>query len=317
MSKESFLKSLIKGRKEKSSEKRGIKKVGKKEQRKKAEKIEKIEGLVEKLKKLWEESEKEIKKMEVDEVFSFISSLSLPETSHIFLEDISNKFLKEFDWKRFKERKFLGDDLGLFLSAFLEKNIKNHILSQKNEGIEFEKIKPVEVCLKVKEIPIILNFLGYQNPKKLLLTIEGDCGLNTGEKMQGGKIIVEGDCNDGTGSEMQEGEINIKGNCRNWTGYKIQGGRINVEGNCRDWTGNRMRGGRIIVKGDCGNYTGGKMEGGVLDIKGEARFFDKSAFSSKNQGTIIIRGNIEIWKNGNWTKKGREMLKRKEFLIQK
>ncbi|MCD6085862.1 hypothetical protein J7J41_02625 [bacterium] len=73
------------------------------------------------MKKLWEENEKEIKKMEADEVFSFISSLSLPETPPVFLEDISNKFLKEFDWKRFEEREYFGDDLGLFLSAFLEK----------------------------------------------------------------------------------------------------------------------------------------------------------------------------------------------------
>jgi len=313
---ESFLKSLIKGRKEKSSEKK-IKEVGKKEQRKKAEKIETIERLVEELKKLWEENEKEIKKMEADEVFSFISSLSLPETSPVFLEDISNKFLKEFDWKRFEEREYFGDDLGLFLSAFLEKNIRNHISSQENKGIELENIKPIEVCLKVEEIPVFLNFLGYQNPKKLLLTIEGSCGLNTGEKMQGGKIIIEGNCNDGTGFEMEGGKINVKGSCRNWTGYKMKGGEINVEENCRDWAGNRMRGGRIIIGGDCGDYTGGKMEDGELNIKGEVRTFDKSAFSSKNQGTIIVRGSIEIWKNGNWTKEGREMLKKKEFLIQK
>jgi len=56
------------------------------------------------------------------------------------------------------------------------------------------------------------------------------------------------------------------------------------------------------------------MRGGELSIKGEVVAFDESAFSSDNKGTIIWK-NIEIWRNGDWTKKGREMRKRGEIPV--
>jgi len=242
----------------------------------KIEEFEMVEKTVEKsikeLKKLWEENEGRIKRRY--EIFSFFYSLSLPEVPSSLLERISNKFLKKFDWEKFKERKLLECDLGLFLSAFLKKNVENYILSQKNKGIKEENIKPIKVHLKVKELPIRLDYLGYQNPKKLHLIIEGDCGYWVGNEMEGGKIIVEGGC----GRE----------------------------------TGHQMQGGKIIVKGDCEGWTGSFMKGGELNIKGEVEFFDKSAFSPDNKGTIIWK-NTKVWENGKWTKEGEEMLEKGEL----
>ena len=245
-----------------------------------------IEKPVKELKKLWKENEEEMRKQRRKyETFSFSYSLPLPETPPSFLERVSNKFLKEFDWGKFREfdwkkikgRKHLNTDLGLFLSAFLKKNIENYILSQKNKGIKEKNIKPIEVHLKVKEAPIVLDCLGYQNPKKLHLVIEGDCRGNTGEKMQGGEIVVEGGCR--------------------WN------------------TGIKMQGGKIIVEGNCGSWTGYAMKGGELNIKGEVKSFHKSAFSSNNQGTIIWK-RTKIWENGDWTKEGKEMKERGEIPVE-
>ena len=231
--------------------------------------------IVEKLKKLWEKNEGKIKMKCFDETFSFFSSLPLPVIPPSFLERISNKFLKEFNWKKFEKRIEIEIDLGLFLSAFLKKNIEKYILSQKEKGIKEENIKPIEVHLKVKELPIRLWCLGYRNPKKLHLIIEGDCGRVVGFEMQGGEVIVRGNCGRGPGWGMQ--------------------------------------GGKIVVEGNCGSLTGMWMEDGELNIKGKVKSFDASAFSPDNKGTIIWK--TKIWENGNWTKEGKKMRKRGKILV--
>jgi len=261
----------------------------------KIEEFEIVEKSVKELKKLWEENEEKVKGEFNDEVFPLFSSLPLLEIPPFLLERTSNKFLKEFDWKKFEEREYLSADLGLFLSAFLRKNIENYILSQKRKGIKEENIKPIEVHLKVKELPVLLNCLGYQNPEKLHLIIEGDCGWNIGERMQGGKIIVKGNCGSNTGLGMQDG-------------------KIIVEKNCGKYTGKRMQGGEIVVEGNCERGTGWRMKGGELNIKGEVKSFFRSAFYSYNQGTIIWKGT-KIWEKGNWTKEGKEMWEKGEIPV--
>jgi len=264
----------------------------------KIEEFEMVEKSVKELKKLWEENEEEIRKKEYgSEIFSFFSSLPLPEVPSFLLERTSNKFLnkflKEFDWKKFEGKEDFETYLGLFLSAFLNKNIENYVLSQKRKGIKEENIRPIEVRLKVKELPACLDVLGCQNAKKLHLIIEGDVGMWTGDEMEGGRVIV-------------------KGNCGNYTGKLIQDGKIIVERSCGSYTGESMQGGKIIIEGNCKDWTGLDMKGGVLNIKGEVESFDKSAFSPDNQGTIIWK-NTKIWENGNWTKEGKEMWERREI----
>jgi len=325
MSKESFKQPIKKEPPIKEMEKKldkAEKMVEEVEKRLKTEEAEKkieeyIEKSVKELKKLWKENEDKIRKKEYwSETFSFFFSLSLPEVSPFLLERISNKFLKEFNWKKFEGKEDFETYLGLFLSAFLKKNIENYILSQKEKGIKEENIKPIEVYLKVKEeAPYRLSSLGYQNPKKLHLIIEGDCEHGTGEYMQGGKIIVEGNCGNWAGAIMQGGKIVIEGNCGDSIGYEMKKGEIIVEGNCGNWIGEYMQGGKIIVERNCRRWTGKNMQGGELNIKGEVKSFDKSAFSSNNKGTIIWK-NTKTWENGNWTKEGKEMWERGEIPVE-
>jgi len=222
----------------------------------KIEEFEMVEKSVKELKKLWKENEKKLDTKNKHEAFSFFSSLPLPEVSPSLLERISNEFLKEL--KGFGRIECLEYGLGLFLSAFLSKNIENYVSSQKEKGIKEEKIKSIEVHLNVEELPIPLDCLGWQNPKKLHLIIEGNCGLEIG-------------------GEMRDGEITIEGNCKDWTGLDMKGGELNV--------------------------------------KGEVKSFDKSAFSSNNQGTIIWK-RTKIWENGDWTKEGKEMKERGEIPVE-
>ena len=217
MPKESF-EQFVKRQKEKLEKaKRIVEEVkGKwKEELKKFE-FEMVEKSAEELKKLWKENEREAYTKNTNNTFSFFFSLPLPEVPSFLLEKISNKFLKEFDWKKFKERKYTGIDLGLFLSAFLKKNIENYISSQKQKGIKEENIKPIEVHLDVKELPVTLGCLGYQNPQKLYLSVEGNLRYFTGAKMEGGEIIV-------------------KGNCGSWTGDKMKGGVLILEGEVKSF----------------------------------------------------------------------------------
>ena len=281
------------------------------------EEHEMVEKPVKELKKLWEENEKEMRRQRREyETFFFSYSLPLPETSPSFLERVSNKFLKEFDWKKFEGRRFLNTDLGLFLSAFLKKNVENYVLSQERKGVKEENIKPIEVHLNVKELPIRLDFLGYRNPKRLHLFIKGDVGLYVGCSMTGGKIEIKGNAGHYVGWKMCGGEIKIEEDAGAFVGEEMKGGEIKIEGNIEGSnTGARMRSGKIIVKGNARNYVGWEMYGGEIKIDREVKYFDRSAFVPPNKGTIIWKGT-KIWRNGNWTKEGKEMWERGEIPVE-
>jgi len=249
----------------------------------KIEEFEMVEKPVKELKKLWEENEEKIrKKMSYNNSLSFISSLPLPEAHPFLLERISNKFLKEFEWKKFLETAEAEtldweiQKVGIFLSEFLKKNMEKYLFDQKSKGLKEEEINPIKIHLNVKELPIRLNMLGYRNPKKLHLIIEGDVGMWTGEEMEGGRVIVKGNCGSVTGEEM--------------------------------------KGGEIIVKGNCEDNTGRDMRGGTLILEGEVEGFEWSAFYPSNHGTIIWK-STKIWENGDWTKEGKEMKKKGKIPI--
>ncbi len=299
----------------------------------KIEKIKIIEKSVKELKKLWEKNEGKIKEKSLNKTVSSISSLPLPEVPPSCLEEISNRFIREFDWEKFKWRVNLSGDLGLFLSVFFRKNIEKYILYQEREGIKEKDIKPVEVRLKIGEVPIItFDLLGYQNPEKLHLIIEGGCGsqigykmqggkiivkddcelfYSIGEKMQGGEIIIEGNCGKWTGQEMQGGKIIVKGDCRDCTGKEMRGGEIIIEGNCGDWAGQEMQGGKIIVEGNCGKWTGQEMRGGEIIVKGNCGSY---AGKEMQGGKIVVEGNCWEW-IGEYMKGGELNIKGKVILF--
>jgi len=294
MPKESF-EQFVKRQKEKLDKAEKVVEKVKEEWKEKIEEFEMVEKSVKELKKLWEENEEEGRRRGcLYGTFFFFLSLPFPEIPPFLLEKVSNKFLKEFDWKKFK-RVDLEEHVGVFLSAFLKKNIENYISSQKRKGIKEEKIKPIEIHLDVKELPVRVEALGFQNPKKLHLIIEGNTEDYIGEEMEGGKIIV-------------------KGGCDFYAGKSMKGGKIVVEGNCGPKVGQGMEGGEIIVKGDCEDFTGYEMKNGILILEGEVKTFGRSAFSPENKGTVIWK-NIKIWENGDWTKEGKEMWEKGEIPV--
>ena len=125
------------------------------------------------------------------------------------------------------------------------------------------------------------------------------------------KIRVEGDAGDDTGLLMSGGKIHIEGNAGDWTGKHMSDGEIYVEGNARGYTGRSMSGGEIHVEGHAGGWTGCAMSGGILRIDGDVAFFDRTAFSSNNKGTIIWKKQT-IWENGKKAEPGWTNLKVEE-----
>ena len=79
------------------------------------------------------ENEEKIKEKKLNETFSFIFSLPLleiPLGCPQILERVSNKFLKEFDWKKFEER----TDGGVTMTRVRRSSVK-----QNSGGAETEK----------------------------------------------------------------------------------------------------------------------------------------------------------------------------------
>jgi len=99
-------------------------------------------------------------------------------------------------------------------------------------------------------------------------------------------------------------------------GYKNpEKSHVLIRGDVNWCAGARMTGGKVVIEGNTNSQTGQYMTGGILEIKGEVKSFDKSAFSPNNKGTIIWKG-IEIWRNGGWTKEGKEMWERGEIPVE-
>ena len=209
-----------------------------------------IKKIVEELKRIWKENEEGIReRWEYDSLggLLFFLSLPLPEVPPSYLEEISNRFLKEFSWKKFG--KYFGEGLGLLLSAFLKKNIEDYVLSEKKKGIKESQIEPIKVHLDVEGLPFRLDCLGYENPAELYLIIKGNCGDRIGYEMEGGKIVIKGNCGESAGA--------------------------------------RMQGGKIIIKRNCGVSAGEYMQDGELNIKGEVKSLGKFGLFYPNDGTIV------------------------------
>jgi formylmethanofuran dehydrogenase subunit C len=97
--------------------------------------------------------------------------------------------------------------------------------------------------------------------------------------------------------------VRVLGDAGVEVGYKMSGGEICVEGNAGNWTGDNMSGGEIYIKGNAENWTGPFMSNGILRIDGDVGSFHKTAFCSKNKGTIIWKKQ-KIWENGQKVEPG-------------
>jgi len=136
------------------------------------------------------------------------------------------------------------------------------------------------------------DMIGFKLDSKKSIHIKGDAGGAVGCFMSGGEIYVEGDVEYRTGEYMS-------------------GGKIYVKGSAGKYTGNNMLGGKIHVESDAGVETGYNMFGGTLRIDGDVASFADNAFSYKNKGTIIWKGQT-IWENGQQVEPGWTNLNVKE-----
>jgi len=103
------------------------------------------------------------------------------------------------------------DNLGLFLSALIN------------------NCKDTDFIIHTRHLPEELELLGYKNIKNI--TVEGNCGLGLGFRMEGGRIAVEGSTGDSPGAAMAGGDIVVKGDAGRRAGESMSGGVITVEGN--------------------------------------------------------------------------------------
>jgi glutamate synthase domain-containing protein 3 len=105
--------------------------------------------------------------------------------------------------------------------------------------------------------------------------------------------------------------IYVGGDAGYGIGWHMSGGEIYVKGSAGNLTGNRMSGGEIHVEGNAGWFTGDTMFSGTLRIDGDVASFDKTAFTSDNEGTIVWKKQT-IWKNGKKEEPGWTNLKVEE-----
>ncbi len=181
----------------------------------------------------------------------------------------------------FADEEYLSSKAGFFISALV------------NNGNETEykvfvpHIEEIRGHLKLK-----VSWLGYRNTKNL--TIEGNIEACTGDKMQGGQIIVNGNVR-GTelGDFMEGGRIIVNGNMGTGVGIKMKNGEIIINGNVSANIGDNMLGGVIRINGDvnAGFLVGESMKGGEIHVNGklDLRGFDLHVISGKvfHNGKLI------------------------------
>ncbi|MFA5831718.1 MAG: hypothetical protein WC878_07895 [Candidatus Paceibacterota bacterium] len=204
------------------------------------------------------------------------------------------------------------------IGAFMDK--QEDPFKQKVEAVlkEVEETKPTSANAVAgkEEKPIppdaeVIDGTGQDEIGRNLSTgksilVKGDAGNWTGYSMSDGEIRVKGNAASKTGDHMSGGEIYIGGDAGWRTGDHMSGGEIHVEGDAGNETGHSMSSGKIHVKGAAGNWTGLNMFGGTLRVDSDVESFNETAFSSKNKGTIIWKGET-IWQDGKkvepgWTK---------------
>jgi hypothetical protein len=157
--------------------------------------------------------------------------------------------------------------------------------------------KKVEAVLKGIEEPASAD-LGYGEAKEKLIPSDAE--------------VIDGMDQNKIGEDLVAGKsIRVLGNVGDRTGYFMSGGEIYVEGNAGNMVGRFMSGGEIHVEGNAGEWTGDSMSNGTLRVDGDVASFDDIAFTPKNKGTIIWKGET-IWENGTKIEPGWTNLNVKE-----
>ncbi len=132
-----------------------------------------------------------------------------------------------------------------------------------------------------------LNHVGYRLNGPTI-HIQGDCGVNCGEGMKSGNIIVFGNAYHRLGYFMKGGTIVVNGSAADYVGQDMYDGEIIVEYFSGHRTGYRMNGGSIHIKGHTDLCTGYEMTGGIITIEKDA---DQDLASNMQGGKIYLKGN--------------------------
>ncbi|MFH0860779.1 MAG: hypothetical protein V1921_06225 [Candidatus Altiarchaeota archaeon] len=117
-----------------------------------------------------------------------------------------------------------------------------------------------------------LDYIGFslraENNADKRVTINGNVGDHTGDRMRGGEIHVTGDAGDYSGYSMHGGIIRVDGSVKDDTGVAMVSGKIEVGGNAGQRTARLMRGGEVHVHGNAGDETADQIEAGTLKVDG-------------------------------------------------
>ncbi len=108
--------------------------------------------------------------------------------------------------------------------SFLQALINRHYAFCKKK-----KIKTDEYVLMLENLEKNLDHVGYNN-NGACVRIMGNCGLNLGEDLQKGELILQGNCGDQVGKNMLGGKITIFGNAGTNVGTHMHLGEIHLQG---------------------------------------------------------------------------------------
>ncbi|RLA83612.1 MAG: hypothetical protein DRG31_05950 [Deltaproteobacteria bacterium] len=107
--------------------------------------------------------------------------------------------------------------------------------------------KEQEIVLRLQDLGIKINLIGYRLPEGKRLVVEGNVGDFTGIGLDGGELVVEGSAKNYTGAGMKRGRIVVRNNVGFNTGHGMTGGEIVVGGRIKGL--GKIVGGKIYEKG--------------------------------------------------------------------
>lgn len=107
--------------------------------------------------------------------------------------------------------------------------------------------KESEIVLRLNDLGIKINLLGYRLPEGKRLVVEGNVGDFTGIGLDGGELVIEGSAKNYTGAGMKKGRIVVRHNVGFNTGHGMTGGEIVVGGRIKGL--GKIVGGKVYEKG--------------------------------------------------------------------
>jgi len=162
--------------------------------------------------------------------------------------------------------------------------------SEQPEKHPAPEIKPSNVKRKISVVGAFMPKQEDPFKKKVEAVLKGIEPAKEEETIPDGVEVIVGTGQDYIGKGLVAGKsILVKGDAGWSTGRLMSGGEIHVEGNARA-------------------RTGAHMYDGTLRIDGDVNHFDPSAFTPKNKGIIIWKGET-IWEDGKRIEPGWTNLK--------